>query len=139
MTMKYTKGHLVPKLDWRRPHHWLAFGFGAGLSPWAPGTVATAVAAVPLYLLMRPLSVQWYLGVLLLLTVVGVWACGKTDRDLDVHDSSAIVWDEVLGYLLAMAAAPSGWGWVILGFVLFRLFDIFKPWPIRVLDRRLVV
>ena len=54
------KGRIVPNLDWRKPHHWLAYGFGSGLSPWAPGTLGT-VAAVPLYLLMQPLPLLWYL------------------------------------------------------------------------------
>jgi len=121
--------------DWRRPHHWVAYGFGAGLLPKAPGTAGTA-AAIPLYLLLAPLPLAGYLAVLLLLTLVGLWACHKTMRELGVHDPGAIVWDEVLGFLLTMVAAPSGWGWVLLGFVLFRFFDIVKPWPIRIIDRR---
>lgn len=125
----------APGFDWRRPHHWLAYGFGSGLSPWAPGTAGTLVA-VPLYLLLRPLPVGWYLALLLALCLIGVWACGKTARELGADDPSAIVWDEILGYLLAMAAAPPGWPWIIGGFVLFRIFDIRKPWPVGELDRR---
>jgi phosphatidylglycerophosphatase A len=130
------EGRIVPRLDWRRPHHWVAYGFGAGLSPRAPGTAGT-LAAVPLYLLLRPLSLGLYLAVLLTAFMVGVWACGKTGRELKSHDHRAIVWDEVLGYLVTMTAAPQGWRWVVLGFLLFRFFDILKPWPIRVLDRRI--
>jgi phosphatidylglycerophosphatase A len=133
--MKRTEGRIVPRFDWRRPHHWLAYGFGAGLSPWAPGTVGT-VAAIPLYLLLAELPLMGYLGVLLLFFGLGLWACGKTARELNAHDPSAIVWDEILGYLLTMAAAPPGWLWMALGFVLFRFFDILKPWPIRELDRK---
>lgn len=126
---------LRPRFDWRRPHHWLAFGFGAGLVPWAPGTAGT-LAAVPLYLLLQPLPLGWYLAALAGLTLVGIWAVDKTQRELAAHDPGAIVWDEVLGYLLTMAAAPPGWVWAAIGFALFRVFDIWKPWPIREVDRR---
>jgi phosphatidylglycerophosphatase A len=133
--MRHAKGRVVRNFDWRRPHHWLAYGFGSGLSPWAPGTAGT-LAAVPLYLLLRPLPLMWYLAVLLVFFLVGIWACGKTARELNAHDPSAIVWDEFLGYLVTMAAAPPGWIWILVGFALFRFFDILKPWPIRELDLR---
>jgi len=120
---------------WRRPHHWLAYSLGAGLFPWAPGTIGT-LAAVPLYLLLRPLPLLWYLGALLPMFLIGVWACGKTARELQAQDPSAIVWDEILGFLLAMTAAPPGWPWLLAGFILFRGFDILKPWPIGTLDKR---
>jgi phosphatidylglycerophosphatase A len=129
------RGRIVPNFDWRRPHHWIAYGFGSGLVPWAPGTAGT-VAAIPLYLLLKPLPLVWYLSLLGVFLLIGIWACGKTARELNAHDPSAIVWDEFLGYLLTMAAAPPGWLWIFLGFVLFRMFDILKPWPIRELDRR---
>ena len=119
----------------RRPWHWIAFGLGSGLSPWAPGTAGT-LAAIPLYLAMAGLALPWYLGLVALATLVGVWACGAAARDLGRGDPGAIVWDEVVGYLVTMTAAPPGWIWVLLGFALFRLFDIWKPWPIRVLDAR---
>ena len=127
--------NMVPDFDWRRPHHWIAYGFGSGLVPWAPGTMGT-VAAIPLYLLLQPLPLIWYLVVLAAFLWIGIWACDKTARELDAQDPTAIVWDEFLGYLLTMVAAPSGWAWVLLGFALFRIFDILKPWPIRELDRR---
>jgi phosphatidylglycerophosphatase A len=129
------KGRILPNFDWRRPHHWLAYGFGSGLSPWAPGTVGT-IAAIPLYLLLRPLPLYWYLGLLAILILIGIWACGKTARELAAHDPSAIVWDEFVGFLLAMTAAPPGWLWILVGFALFRTFDILKPWPIRELDQK---
>ncbi len=116
--------------DPRRPRHWIAFGFGSGLSPWAPGTAGT-LAAIPLYLLLAPLPIAAYLTVLGLVCGVGVWVCGRTARDLGEKDPSAIVWDEFAGYLLTMAAAPAGWPWVLGGFAAFRLFDIWKPWPVR--------
>lgn len=117
-----------------RLHHWIAFGGGAGLAPWAPGTFGT-LAAVPLYWLMAGLPLVGYGLVLLALTLLGIWACDRTARDLGVADPSAIVWDEVAGFLLTMAAAPPGWPWLVTGFALFRLFDIWKPWPIGWLDR----
>ena len=121
--------------DWRRPAHWIAFGLGSGLSPWAPGTVGT-LAAVPLYLALADLPLPWYLGVVMLAALIGVLACGATARDLGRRDPGAIVWDEVVGFLVTMTAAPPGWVWVTLGFALFRLFDVWKPWPIRALDAR---
>jgi phosphatidylglycerophosphatase A len=121
--------------DWRRPGHWIAFGLGSGLSPWAPGTAGT-LAAIPLYLALAGLPLHWYLGAVVLAALVGVWACGATALDLGRGDPGAIVWDEVVGFLVTMIAAPPGWVWVLLGFALFRLFDIWKPWPIRALDAR---
>ena len=68
---------------------------------------------------------------------VGVWLCQATERDLRVHDHPGIVWDEIVGYLITMFMAPTGWAWIALGFVAFRLFDIWKPFPIRALERRI--
>ncbi|MEX0729718.1 MAG: phosphatidylglycerophosphatase A [Aquisalimonadaceae bacterium] len=117
------------------PVHFLALGFGSGLFPRAPGTCGT-LAAIPLYLLCSGLPVWLYLAVTLLVSVTGVWICDRAARDFGVHDHPAIVWDEIAGYLVTMIAAPAGWPWVIAGFVLFRFFDVLKPWPISVLDRR---
>lgn len=123
------------RFDWRQPHHWIAYGFGSGLSPLAPGTAGT-LAAVPLYLLLQPLPLGWYLMALLVGVGSGVWACGKTARELRSHDPGAIVWDEFLGFWVTMAGAPPGWQWILVGFALFRLLDVWKPWPIRVLDAK---
>lgn len=116
--------------------HFFALGLGSGLAPKAPGTFGT-LAAVPFYLLLLNLPVWGYLLALVLAFLLGVWLCDVTARNLGVHDHPGIVWDEFVGYWLAMTAAPQGWLWVILGFVLFRLFDIAKPWPIRQADSRL--
>ncbi|MDD7804101.1 MAG: phosphatidylglycerophosphatase A [Endozoicomonas sp. (ex Botrylloides leachii)] len=118
---------------WKNPIHLLAFGFGSGLSPKAPGTMGT-VAAIPFYLLMQPLGIWQYSLILLITSTVGVWLCDKTSKDLGIHDHPGIVWDEFCGYWLTMLAAPTGWLWVLYGFILFRLFDIWKPWPISWLD-----
>jgi phosphatidylglycerophosphatase A len=116
------------------PVHFLAFGFGAGLSPYAPGTAGTVVA-VPLFLLLQSLPLWLYLGLTLLVVVAGFRICGESARRLGVHDHPGIVWDEIAGFLVTMIAAPAGWVWVVAGFVLFRLFDIVKPWPARWFDR----
>ena len=118
------------------PVHFLAFGFGAGLMPVAPGTFGTLVA-IPLYLLMRPLPVLWYLPVVLGLLLAGIWLCGRSAEKLGVHDHGGIVWDEIVGLLITLFLTPAGWLWIGLGFVLFRFFDIVKPWPIRWLDRQI--
>ena len=123
------------KPDLRKPVHLLAFGFGSGLAPKAPGTFGT-LAAVPLYLLMAGLSLPIYLGLVLAGTLLGIWICGRASDDLGVHDHGGIVWDEIIGYLLTMVFAPPGWAWMLIGFLLFRFFDILKPWPIRWLDRQ---
>lgn len=116
------------------PVHFLAFGLGSGLSPKAPGTIGT-IAAIPFYLLMQSLSLPVYLLVLVLATLIGIWLCDKSSKDLGVHDHPGIVWDEFCGFWLTMIAAPAGWLWILTGFVLFRVFDILKPWPIRWLDK----
>ncbi len=121
--------------DLKNPVNFFALGFGSGLSKYAPGTMGTLLA-VPLYLLLEPLPLHYYLLVAMVVTLVGIWLCDRSAKTLGVHDHPGIVWDEIAGYLLTMAAAPSGWEWVLLGFCLFRLFDIWKPWPIKVIDRK---
>jgi phosphatidylglycerophosphatase A len=122
-------------INWRNPAHLLAFGFGVGLAPRAPGTFGTLLA-IPLVVLMQPLALPMYLGAAAVLFGIGVVACDRAARDLKVHDDPAIVWDEVVGFLIAMAFAPDGWVAMLAGFVLFRIVDILKPWPIGWADRR---
>jgi len=119
----------------RDPVHFLAFGFGSGLAPHAPGTFGT-LAAVPLWYLLAGLPLGVYLALTAVGFALGIWLCGRAARDLGVHDHGGIVWDEIIGFLVTMTAAPAGWGWVLAGFAAFRLFDIRKPWPIGVLDAR---
>jgi phosphatidylglycerophosphatase A len=116
------------------PANFLALGAGLGLAPRAPGTFGTLLG-IPLLFLM-PQSLTAYLLLLLLLFAVGVWCCHVCAQRLGVHDHPGIVWDEVVGYLLAMASMPRSVGWVVAGFIVFRLFDILKPWPISWIDRR---
>ncbi len=125
----------VPPRLLLHPAGFLALGFGSGLTPIAPGTAGT-LAAIPVYLLMQNLTMPVYATVTGLLFLVGIPVCAWMMRRLGMHDHPAIVWDEVVGYLITMMAAPGGWEWVLVGFVLFRLFDIAKPWPIRWCDRQ---
>ncbi len=119
----------------RSPTLLLAFGFGSGLSPKAPGTMGT-LAAIPLWWLLAQLPLTSYLIVVLLAAVVGITICGRAAEQMGVHDHGGIVWDEFVGFWIAMAALPITWQSVVLGFVLFRLFDILKPWPISWLDKK---
>jgi phosphatidylglycerophosphatase A len=113
----------------------LAFGFGSGLSPVAPGTVGSVAALLIYFLLLQGLSPLVYLGVVLLATVIGVYLCGAASKKMGVHDHGGIVWDEFAGLWLALYAVPSGFWWPLLGFVLFRIFDVLKPFPISWLDK----
>lgn len=125
----------TPGSVFRNPIHFLAFGFGSGAAPVAPGTFGT-LAAVPMFLLLDLLTLPYYILMLVLSFILGVYLCGKTASDIGVHDHGGIVWDEFVGYWLTMLMAPSGWLWVVLGFALFRFFDIIKPFPIGWLDKR---
>ncbi len=117
------------------PWNFFALGFGSGLVPVAPGTFGTLMA-IPLYLLLMQFSPGVYLLILLLTFLLGIAICGVSAAKLEVHDHPGIVWDEFVGYWLTMFMAPAGWLWIVVGFVLFRFFDILKPWPIRFIDQR---
>ena len=117
------------------PNHFFAFGFGSGLARKAPGTAGTLVA-IPIFWVIQDLSWPLYVSWLLVTFVLGVVWCGRSSRALGVHDHGGIVWDEMVGYWLTMFFAPAGWQWMLLGFILFRFFDILKPWPIGAVDRR---
>jgi len=118
------------------PVNLLAFGLGAGLAPKAPGTFGSLFGMAIAWWTL-PLGFDARIMVVIALIVSGVWICGESARRIGVHDHSGIVWDEIAGIYLVLLVAPVsilGWG---LGFGLFRLFDIWKPWPIRDLDHRL--
>ncbi len=120
----------------RDPVNLLAFGFGSGLAPVAPGTAGSLVGLALAWATMdMPLVSRLVVAIALILS--GIWICGEAARRIAVHDHPGIVWDEIAGiYLALLVAPPSIWAWA-LGFGLFRLFDIWKPWPIRDLDHRL--
>lgn len=116
------------------PQMLLAFGFGSGLSPVVPGTMGT-LAAVPFYFLIQPLVWWAYLLVLIIGTLLGNYLCEFASKKLNVHDHGGIVWDEFIGFWLTMFLVPFSVVNLLLGFVLFRVFDMAKPWPISWLDK----
>ncbi len=118
----------------RRPTHLLAFGFGAGLAPKAPGTFGSMVA-LPIYYFAQALPAVGYAASVAVLFILGIAICARTERDLGVHDHPGIVWDEIVGLLATLFMSPPGWPWVAIGFGLFRLFDIWKPFPISWINR----
>ena len=117
------------------PAHVVAFGFGVGLARFAPGTFGTLLAW-PFGWLLSSQPAIVALGTVALLFALGIWACGVTGRHLGVHDHGAMVWDEIVAFLLVLAILPAELGWQIAAFVLFRAFDIGKPPPIRWFERR---
>lgn len=125
-----------PKGFLKNPIHFLALGFGSGLSPIMPGTCGT-IAAIPIYLMICYLPTTYYLTIFIIMTIAGFWLCGVTSKHLKTYDHPSIVWDEIVGYLLTMFAIPVAWNWIIIGFVLFRVFDIWKPWPIGWMDKHI--
>lgn len=118
------------------PVHFLAFGFGTGLAPFAPGTFGS-LPGILLFWLTMDYGLYVQLGVAAAISLAGIWICGESARRIGVHDHGGIVWDEIAGMYLTLMVAPiSVFGW-ILAFVLFRIMDIVKPWPIRDLDHRI--
>lgn len=125
----------VPASVWRNPWHFIAFGFGSGTLPVAPGTFGTLMA-IPFYLLLQDLPLPLYLGLVFLLAWGATVLCDRVEKELSVHDHPGMCVDEIIGYLITMIHAPRGLLWLVLGFLLFRLFDIWKPWPIRQVDQQ---
>jgi phosphatidylglycerophosphatase A len=119
----------------RHPAGWIATGAGAGFSPVAPGTVGTLVAVLP-WLALRDLPLPLYALALIAGFALGVWASNWVIDAIRVQDPSVVVWDEFIGLWIALLAAPAGWSWLLVGFLLFRAFDILKPWPVSWADRR---
>ena len=121
------------------PGGWIACGFGAGLSPWAPGTAGSAAALLP-WLALRQLDAPYYVLVVAFAFAVGAWASNVAIARLRIADPGAVVCDEFVGQwiaLLPLVLAPRGWPWVAVAFGLFRLFDVWKPWPVSWADRRI--
>jgi phosphatidylglycerophosphatase A len=139
MTTSREPDRAVLRPTWRHladPVHCLALGFGAGLAPVAPGTFGSLVG-LAFALALAPLGLAWNLAAVAVAVGAGIWICGESARRLGVHDHPAIVWDEVAGMMITMLAAPDAWWGAPLAFVLFRLLDIAKPWPIREVDHGL--
>lgn len=118
------------------PLGWLATGAGSGLSPKAPGTAGSIAGMLP-WLLLAQLPPLAYLAVTALVFVLGTWSANWVIARTGVQDPGAVVVDEWVGLWLALFLVPAGWGWALAGFVLFRIFDILKPWPCSWADRRL--
>lgn len=120
----------------RHPAHFVALGFGSGLVPKAPGTFGTLVG-LPLFALLMTLPEPAHLPVIALLFVIGIPLCTRAGTALGVSDHGGIVWDEIVAMLLVLEFTPHSWRWWLLAFGLFRLFDIWKPAPIRQCDAHL--
>jgi phosphatidylglycerophosphatase A len=133
-SMTTDKHQQIPPGFYKHPVNFMALGFGSGYMPKGPGTAGTLVGVL-FYYFLRDLNWQLYLIATVFLFAIGIWLCEKTTNALGVHDHGAIVWDEIVGYLITMILAPAGLLWMLYGFILFRLFDIWKPWPIRWMDR----
>lgn len=118
------------------PAHIVAFGFGAGLSPLAPGTAGTLLAWAIAWALSPLLAPAAILALGAGAFLVGIWACGVTGRHLGVADHGAMVWDEIAAFLLVLALVPRELAWQVAAFVAFRFFDIVKPQPVRYFERR---
>ncbi|MDO9466282.1 MAG: phosphatidylglycerophosphatase A [Thiobacillus sp.] len=123
------------KFVFAHPAHLIAFGFGSGLVPKAPGTAGTLLG-LPLFWLIVAVAPDLPNQIILLIAafLLGIWACGRTGRALGVADHGGMVWDEIAAFALVLVFTPAGWLWIALAFALFRLFDILKPWPIRLAD-----
>jgi phosphatidylglycerophosphatase A len=118
------------------PVHLVAFGFGLGLSPIAPGTVGSLLGVAFAWLTLD-LDLNVQVGIAVAMFAVGIWICGNSSRRLGQHDPGGIVWDEIAAMYATLLVAPASITAWILAFGLFRAFDIVKPWPIRELDHRL--
>lgn len=126
------------KLRMTNPVHLLATGFGSGLSPIMPGTMGSLVAIPIWWFLLQGLSVEFYIAILIISSIIGVYLCRRTALDMGVHDHGSIVWDEFVGMWITLMVIPIyNWQWILLAFILFRIFDMWKPWPIRYFDRHI--
>ncbi|MDI1310051.1 MAG: phosphatidylglycerophosphatase A [Methylotenera sp.] len=120
----------------QHPAHFFGLGFGSGLVPKAPGTLGTIVG-LPLYFIIAPFSLVLQLSIISVLFLIGIYFCDVTGKALGVSDHGGIVWDEIVAMMLVLAFTPNQWQWWLVAFLLFRLFDIWKPFPIRQFDAKL--
>lgn len=117
------------------PNHFISLGFGSGLAKVAPGTFGT-LAGLPLFWLIAQLSVSCQLLIIAALFIVGIYFCAFTGKALGIVDHGSIVWDEIVAIMLVLTFTPQQWQWWLAAFILFRLFDIWKPYPIRQLEAK---
>lgn len=123
------------KLLLSHPAHFLSLGFGSGLAPFAPGTFGTIVG-FPLFYLLQPFTLGIQLAIITLSFFIGIWCCDLTGKAIGVSDHGSIVWDEIAAMLLVLAFTPATPIYWLIAFALFRLFDIWKPFPIRQIDAK---
>jgi len=128
--------HYIPRAIWHNPWYFIAFGFGSGAIPIAPGTFGTLLA-IPFYLIMRQLNLIFYCLMLILFTIFAIILSDYISKKIKIHDHPGINLDEFIGFFVTMIAAPHTWSCLIMGFILFRLFDISKPPPINWVDRHI--
>ena len=121
---------------WQFPIHALAYGFGTGLMPFAPGTFGSLIG-IALFWFMAPMRAISYAGVVVVMFIAGILICGQTASDVGAIDPGSIVYDEIVGFLVAMFLLPRDWRWIATGFVVYRIFDIWKPFPIHYLESHL--
>ena len=130
------KRNHTPKTVWRNPWQFIAFGCGSGASLLIPGTIGS-LAAIPIYLLLSQLSIAWYSSMVVIAFILGCILCEQVSHSLGVHDHPGIVFDEWVGMWISLWLLPSTLTWIIGAFILFRIFDIIKPWPIAWVDQRI--
>lgn len=117
------------------PNHFISLGFGSGLAKKAPGTFGTLIG-LPLFWLIAPYSIGQQLIIITALFVLGIYFCTFTGRALGIVDHGSIVWDEIVAIMLVLTFTPLQWQWWLAAFILFRLFDIWKPYPIHQLEAK---
>lgn len=123
----------IPHAVWTNPLYFIAFGLGSGALP-APGTFGT-LFAIPFYLVLQLLPLPLYLLATLIILFASAWLLDKLSKALDCHDHPGMCLDEFVGFFVTMIHVPPSISFIILGFILFRLFDIWKPWPISLIDK----
>jgi phosphatidylglycerophosphatase A len=134
-TSEHNMKKLTLKFMFAHPLHFLALGFGTGLAPKAPGTFGT-LAGIPFVLAMPYFSALNFAAIIAILSLWGIHICGKTAENAKVHDHPGIVWDEIVGFMITMFLSPITLTSMVVGFALFRFFDILKPWPISYVDKQ---
>jgi len=134
--MKKFKSPPAPNSLWKNPLHFIAFGFGSGAMPFAPGTFGTLMA-IPFYLALATLNIKMYLLLLIVIIIASIWLCDRVSKEIKIHDHQGMCIDEFVGYFVTMIAVPHSFLWIFIGFLLFRIFDIWKPWPINWIDKNI--
>jgi phosphatidylglycerophosphatase A len=126
----------TPPAVWQDPFYFTAFGLGSGAMPFASGTFGTLMA-IPFYLLLSPLPLLAYILFVIAFIAASSWLCQRISHEIHIHDHPGMCIDEFAGFFVTMINAPQGFQWIVLGFILFRLFDIWKPWPISYIDENI--